>query len=213
MSTDTHVARIVRSDSREWEQVVFAEVLVPGVVNSYGDFHTKESVAQFAYEFARQGYGIDINHDGVDVAGTVCYVVESFIARPGDPDFIEGSWVVGVKVTDKATWERILSGELNGFSYQALVEMTPVTVAAERGRQIAGVTEPHPEDGHTHTFVLLLDEFNNPMAGGTSETAGHAHKIVSHTTTEVAQGHNHRYQVLIPEATSVEEDNPFAAAI
>ncbi len=200
-------ARLVLREDRNWEQVVFAEVLVPEVVNNYGDIHTRESVVEFAYEFARRGYGLDVNHDNVDVTGTAYYVVESFIARDGDPDFIDGSWVVGVKIVDADLWARILAGDINGFSYEALVEMIPVEFVGTTNRQIAGETSPHPVDGHSHTFVLFVDAQNNPTAGGTSVNAGHSHRIVSHTTTEVADGHNHRFQVIVHDRDVISEDS------
>ena len=201
----SRLAKLVTREDKSWEQIVFAEILVPDTVNSYGDIYTRQGIIEFAHEFARTGYAIDIDHDQKDVNGTACYVVESFIAREGDPDFIEGSWVLGVKVTSDELWAKILSGEINGFSYEATVFMDPVEFTGTSGRNVVGETEPHPEDGHTHTFALVLDEFSVPMAGGTSENNGHSHKIVSHTVTEVADGHNHRYQVL-QEVVAVKVD-------
>jgi hypothetical protein len=184
-----------RDDGKEWERVVFAEVLVPNVVNTFGDIYTPDAIKDFAYEFARQGYGIDVDHDRTDVTGDV-YVVESFIARSGDPDFIEGSWVVGMKVPNDEIWSAILAGELNGYSYEALVNMIPVLYTTEENRTIVGRTEPHPDDGHTHTYVITLDSLNRPLAGATSSENGHSHKIATHTITEVSDGHNHRFQVI-----------------
>ena len=187
----------------DYERVVFAEVLVPNVLNSFGDLYTEEAIKEFAYAYAKQGYGIDVQHDNVDVSGPV-YVIESFIARDGDPDFIKGSWVVGMKIEDDDIWAQVLDGQINGFSYEALVNMTPVVVTANRGVQVSGVTSPHPVDGHTHTYVLVLDEYNKPAAGGTSLDNGHSHTIQSHTVTEVSSGHNHRIQVILPETTEEE---------
>lgn len=186
---------VVRKD-REWEQIAFAEVLVPNVPNTYGDIYTPEAIVEFAYEFARQGYGLDVDHDNQDVSGSGYYVVESFIAREGDPDFIPGSWVVGIKVADAELWQRILNGEINGFSYEALVEMIPVDIDGSEVHQVSGTTSPHPEDGHTHTYLLLVDGMGNHRASATSETNGHSHRILNHTVTEVAEGHNHRIQVV-----------------
>lgn len=197
--------RLILREDRQWEQVVFAEVLVPDVVNSFGDVYTREAIVDFAYEFARQGYLLDIDHDNVDVTGTKYYVVESFIARDGDPDFIDGSWVVGVKVLDADLWSKILSGAINGFSFEAEVSMQPITFVAQDQRIVVGRTEPHPLDGHTHTYTLVVDSLNRPFEGGTSEDAGHSHRILTHTVTEVAEGHNHRYQV-IAASSEVELD-------
>ena len=198
---------LVTRSEKQWEQVAFAEVLVPDVVNSYGDIYTREAVVEFAYEFARQGYGLDVDHDNVNVDGTKYYVVESFIARDGDPDFIDGSWVVGVKILDADLWSQILDGQINGFSFEAEVGMQPVTFLASDQRVIVGTTEPNPLDGHTHVYTLVLDAMNRPFEGGTSVTDGHSHRIVTHTVTEVSDGHNHRYQVIVsnPDTELVED--------
>lgn len=193
---DAQETRLVLRGDRKWEQVVFAEVLLPDVVNTFGDIYTREAIVEFAHEFARRGYGIDIEHDNENVDGTKCYVVESFIVREGDPDFVVGSWVVGMKIIDDDLWGQILAGEINGYSYEALVHMLPVVFTAQSETQVVGVTEPHPDDGHTHDYLVLVDEFNVPISGGTSETDGHSHRILFHTTTEVENGHNHRYQVI-----------------
>lgn len=193
---ESPVARIVLREDKKWEQVVFAEVLVPDVVNNFGDIYTEEAIAEFAYEFARQGYGLDINHDNENIDGTGAYVVESFLVRDGDPDFIKGSWVIGVKILDAEVWASILGGEINGFSYEALVTMVPVSFIGTSGRQITGTTSADAYDGHSHTFVVFVDALNNPLSGATSENNDHSHTIVSHTTTEVVNGHNHRYQVV-----------------
>lgn len=196
MSDKKDVRLVVRED-RQWEQYVLAEILIPDTVNNYGDIYTRDAIKEFCEEFARKGYGLDINHDNEDVTGTKCFVVESFIARAGDPDFVEGAWVLGVKVTDDELWKDILEGRINGFSYEALVSFTPVSFTGLEDVQVYGTTEPHPVDGHTHDYLIILDLFNNPAAGATSETNGHHHKILGHTVTEVESGHNHRFQVLV----------------
>lgn len=193
---------LLKRDDGEYERVVMCELLIPDIPNSYGDIYTKQAVKDFCYEYARQGYGLDVEHDNVDMKGEGLVVVESFIARPGDPTFIEGSWVVGMKVLDDATWEKVLSGELNGFSYEAECFISPVLIQNLRNRQVAGTTEPDPVDGHTHTYLVLLDALNRPISGATGVSGGHFHKIVFHTTTEEAssgRSHHHRYQVIVQE--------------
>ena len=80
-----------------------------------------------AYGFMQKGITdhIDLNHDGVHCGAVV---VESFIAREGDPDFIPGSWVVGVHVPDNDTWNLIKTGELNGFSLEGIGHKKAQTV-------------------------------------------------------------------------------------
>lgn len=195
---------LVTRDDGEYEQVILCELLVPDVPNSFGDIYTRESIREFAYEYARQGYGIDIDHSEEDVRNKDLVVVESFIARPGDPNFIEGSWVVGMKVLSDDVWQQVLDGELNGFSFQAECLMTPITITNLRNRQVSGVTEPDPVDGHAHTFLVLLNALNKPISGGTGTTNGHSHRISVHTQTARAidasgREHLHRYQVIVAE--------------
>lgn len=199
---EKHAPKLVlRSDGQQWDRIVMAEVVVPDVPNVYGDIYTLDAIREMMEQFAIQGFGIDVNHDNVDISNSV-YVVESFIARPGDPDFIVGSWVVGVKVLDDALWQRILDGEINGFSYEALMVMLPVAFQHLRNRVVVGVTAPDPTDGHTHSYSVVLNALNRPIAGGTGETNGHTHTISTHTITDAAQNglfgatHVHRYQVL-----------------
>lgn len=189
------VKLVVRQD-REWERVVFAEVLVPDVPNVFNDYWTREGVKQAAYLFMMQGFGIDVEHDHIDVSSTQVAVVESFIARPGDPDFIEGSWVVGMKILDDALWQSVLDGDINGYSYEAFVEFFTAFITTIDDGIRQGVTEPDPEDGHTHDFVVLVDITNRPIEGGTSATNGHSHVILTHTVTEEASGHVHRYNLV-----------------
>lgn len=192
---------VVRED-KEWERYILCELLLPDTPNTYGDIMTREGIKEAAFEFARQGYGLDINHDQVDRKGQDLVVVESFIAREGDPTFIEGSWVIGMKILSDEIWQMVLDGELNGFSYEAEVSMFEVVIQNLRNRQVSGETEPDPRDGHTHTYLVIVDPLNRPISGGTGITNGHSHRIVSHTVTEHANDltgfqHSHRYQVIV----------------
>ena len=98
------------------------------------------------------GFLKDIDHDNVDRQDL--YVIESFIARENDPTFVEGSWVVGMYVEADDVWERILSGELNGYSYEALVSAFKVDVHIQSDNSRYGVTEPDPYDGHVHDYFI-----------------------------------------------------------
>jgi len=194
--------KVLRRGGGEYRRIVMCELLIPDVPNVFGDINTRETIEEFAYQYALRGYGIDVDHDEVDVRNTEAVVVESFIARAGDPTFIEGSWVIGMKIIDDTLWQKVLDGEINGFSFLAECYMTEIFIQNLRNRQVVGVTEPHPLDGHTHTYLVLLNALNRPISGGTGETDGHSHRIVSHTTTEKslsvygAGEHNHRYQVI-----------------
>lgn len=196
---------IIQRTDGGFEQYVMAELLIPDTPNVYGDITTRDAIREAAFEFARQGYQLDVNHDQIDRKGLV--VVESFIARAGDPDFIEGAWVIGMRILDNDLWQQVLDGELNGFSYEAEVSMLEITIENLTNRQVSGVTEPDPLDGHTHDYLVILDPLNRPISGGTGVTNGHSHRIVSHTITERASSfggsdHLHRYQVIVDTGES-----------
>lgn len=206
---------LLARDDGGYEQIVMCELLIPDTPNTYGDIYTREAIKEFVYKFAMYGFGLDVNHDEVNVDGIEWVIVESFIARPGDPLFIDGSWVIGAKILDDSLWQRILNGDINGFSFQADCFMTPVVIENLSNRQVVGQTMPNLDDGHTHPFVVLLDPLNKPISGGTGIVNGHSHTITSHTTTdyasaEISGNHNHRYQV-IQSFNQVEGGNDVAA--
>lgn len=201
MSNQPAPTILKRMDGDEWERVVFAEVLIPKVANVFGDYWSAAAIRDAAYEYMRLGFGIDVEHDNVDRTGDT-YVVESFIARPGDPNFIEGAWVVGMKVVSDDLWDKVLNNEINGYSYEATVLfLAALYTDTDDGTRI-GLTEPSLEDGHRHAFLVLVDADNRPLTGGTEETDGHTHTISGHTVTDEADGHTHRYNLVTGKAAA-----------
>jgi hypothetical protein len=190
---------IIARNAEGFEQIVMAEVLIPNTPNTYGDIMTEAAIREAAYAFMIAGLNskiiLDIEHDNVDITGDA-YIIESFIAREGDPDFIKGSWVIAVKIESADIWQRVVAGDLNGFSFEALAMMTPVTIENLRPRIVTGITAPDLIDGHTHAYAVTLDALNRPLYGSTSMTDGHEHTISRHTITDAANGHTHRFDVL-----------------
>ena len=93
-------------------RVVMGEVLVPDRMDAQGDRVDAATVERAAYEFLSRSRTVGANHRLFKGIGEV---VESFIARPGDPEFTPGAWVLGVRCTPE-TWARVEAGELVGFS-------------------------------------------------------------------------------------------------
>lgn len=87
----------------------------PETVDTHGHACSKEEIQNAQIEFMRkmQLANVDLQHNFEKGYG---FVVESYIAKDGDPDFIPGTWVVGVKVTDNNVWKQIVKGEIAGFS-------------------------------------------------------------------------------------------------
>lgn len=188
---------LTRPDGKEWERVAFAEVLIPGVKNPLGDFWTERAIVDAAHMFMVRGFIRDVNHDLQDHSAEWS-VVESFIARDGDPTFVPGSWVVGIKVHSDELWNAILSNEINGFSYEAVVSYVMAILEDDFtsfSYDVQGVTEPAP-DGHTHTFALVVDSNNRPVSGITGITNGHMHTIATHSLTDTTDGHSHRFNMI-----------------
>lgn len=175
---------------------MFAEVLIPETPNVYGDFWTKAGIIDAAYKFMQYGFGVDVEHSNIDIQNSV-YVVESFIARAGDPDFIPGSWVVGMRIDDMNIWQDVLDNNINGFSYEALVQFFDATFIMQDSGVRTGATDPVLDgDGHVHEFLIMVDENTRPISGGTNEVNGHSHTITTGTVTDEAEGHTHRYTLV-----------------
>lgn len=97
------------------KQIAYAIVYEPGVADTQGDFATAKTIEKMAHDFVRNArmQKIDTEHD---MKANGSSVVESFIARKGDPDFPAGAWVVGVHIPNRELWAQIVKGELTGFS-------------------------------------------------------------------------------------------------
>lgn len=176
-------------------QIVYGEVYAPNIPDSQGDFMTPEEVRKMAHRFVAKGIpqNIDRQHDN-NLTGSV--VVESFVARSDDPDYIPESWVVGIHIPDRELWDQVKTGELNGFSFEGKVVKEQTTVALEIPSQIEGATEMN--DGHSHVFIVKLDKDGKFIGGQTMEdNSGHTHKITRTTITDgpegVSGGHTHRF--------------------
>ena len=112
------------------KQLAFGVVYAPDELDTHGDFMTAVEIEKMAYDFMMTGKvnAIDTQHD-LEENGSK--VVESFIARKGDLDFPEGSWVMGVKVFDEELWGAIKKGELTGFSMYGHAKRSPVTIEVQ----------------------------------------------------------------------------------
>jgi hypothetical protein len=189
MSTNTAIFKSANED----ERLVFAEVYAPMRPDTDGEYMDAEGIRKMAYQFM-QDMGldqVDSQHDNNLVDG--CVVVESFIARKGDPTFIEGSWVVGMHVNNAEMWDKIKKGEINGFSIEAMVHKDTKNVEIDMPNTLAGSTLPSSTDKHVHSFSVAYDPAGNFIGGTTDTVDGHFHIIKRGTITETSNGHNHRF--------------------
>lgn len=203
MATQTTVFKAADEEQR----IVWAEVYAPNRPDSDGEYMDADGIRKMAYEFMKTMKldQIDSQHNNELVPGAC--VVESFIARKDDPDFLEGAWVVGVYIHDDDMWEKVKKGEINGFSMEAMVSKEVKEVTLEVPPIISGRTMKAEGDGevedHTHTFHVAYDESGRFLGGKTDSNHGHYHLIRRGTVTEDAEGHRHKFDhvedVLISE--------------
>lgn len=186
---------------KEAKQIVYAEVYAPDRCDADNEFMRAEHIEKMAHDFLRAMKldAVDHQHDQENKDG--CCVVESFIARKGDPDFIEGAWVVGVHIDNADLWGKVLKGEINGFSMEAMVHKHTGDVEMEVPPVLSGKTLKSEDSDHTHEFHVAYSPDGTFLGGKTTTVDGHFHVIKRGTATESSEGHNHRFahmeQILI----------------
>jgi len=112
----------VRKDRDDVKQVAFAPVLIPEEADKQGDVIPTPAIEDAAHKYLAEYRKVDSDHDLRDGKGKP---VESWTLKQETtfdlPDGSEsreypaGTWVMGIKFDD-TTWERVVSGDLNGLS-------------------------------------------------------------------------------------------------
>lgn len=183
---------LVAKSASAKQRIVWGEVYAPLRPDSDGEYMDAETIQKMAYKFMRDGRLGQIDHMHTNELLESACVVESFIARKGDPDFIEGAWVVGVHIPKDEDWDRVEKGEWNGFSIEAMVNKELKEIEVEIPPIIKGLTLK-ADDNHQHEFYVAYDSEGNFLGGRTNEVDGHSHIIKRGTITEDADGHSHRF--------------------
>lgn len=179
-------------------QVVWGELYAPNRLDSDNEFMSRETLENLQMTIAKSGFKLPVDLDHKNVSQKDAHIVECFIARKGDPDFIEGSLVVGLHIPNKELWNEVKHGRYNGFSIEALVNKQDREVEVEVPDMIIGETKEN--DGHIHGFTTNLDVVNGKIIFKSGETLpcktdGHVHKIQRWSATEFANGHNHKLSI------------------
>ena len=108
--------KIVKTDSEN--HFVTGIVYEPMAVDTQGDYMTAEEIQKAAHWYAKNGTGVDIQHDEKKLDGAV--VVESWIAKADftvdKTDVKKGTWLMTVEISDLDIWDKVEKGELTGFS-------------------------------------------------------------------------------------------------
>jgi hypothetical protein len=177
----------------EDEYTVTGQVYAPDTLDAHGHFMTSEDLKQVAHQFMQDGLltSIDVQHNNVTVPATI---VESFIARAGDPDYEEGAWVATTKIDDPVVWAAVKSGQINGYSFEIMTYRKDTVVEFEYSSWYYGFTDPDPHDKHDHPFMVRLDDNGEISWGqtGLGSDGSPAHTIERSNITQKVDGKSHR---------------------
>lgn len=179
----------------EKRRIIYGAVYTPNQVDGKGYFMEPEEVEAMCHRYLRIDVknSIDTNHDNIPNG---CFPVESYIAKANDPNYSEGTWVIGVKVANSAIWDKIIGGDLNAFSMEILVTKKPAMITYTTIPSMSGSTEVYKEneddEGHQHLFFVELDSMGRVIKGKTNTVNGHYHDIVVNSITKDSENHSHR---------------------
>lgn len=190
----TFTALVRRSDTAK--RIVYAEVYAPNMLDTYGEFMTAEDVELMCHRFMQldMSQAIDTNHDNVPNGS---YPIECWVVtRDDDPEFTVGSWCLGVKCPSDSVWERVLSGELNSFSFEAMITPVEYDVEVSIIRDHVTMTDTQKGVDHEHYLFLQVDERGVIKSGKTSPGPdGHVHLVRHGCFTTRAGNHTHRFNI------------------
>ena len=108
--------KIVKTDTDS--HYVTGIVYEPMTEDSQGDCMTEDEIRKAAHWFAKNGDGIDIQHNFEKFEKAE--VVENWIAKAdfeiGKEKIKKGTWLMTVEITDPEVWSAVEKGEITGFS-------------------------------------------------------------------------------------------------
>lgn len=101
------------------ERIVGGIVYAPNQVDSQGDWTDEVELKKAMYNFMEASQGFNEMHVTQDKRVSVleCFQPEEETVK-GNGVIPKGAWWVSLRVHDDALWEKIKSGEYNGFSLQ-----------------------------------------------------------------------------------------------
>lgn len=127
------------------ERFVLGVVLEPEEVDSQEDIYNEEEIRKAAHGYLegyRSGNYVGIQHAGVDYTSKI-FVLESYIApvdfeipQPGGTveKVKKGTWLMGFRVNDDATWTKVRKGEITGLSIGGSAIRTPEKKAPKQAK-------------------------------------------------------------------------------
>lgn len=136
----------VRFSYDEEKHVLTGPALIPDFPiyrrNENGEFYvtfTKEAIQRIVEKFFRDFNATNVNLEHSEMTES-CIIFESYlldkernIAPKEFSDLPDGTWLISMKVNDRALWDEIKAGKFNGFSVEGIlkIEEEPVTEIRE----------------------------------------------------------------------------------
>lgn len=92
-------------------------------------FFSKDTIRQIAQVYFQKGFQSNMNLDHSSTPAN-SYIFQSYIVdqskgmtSPKGLNLPDGSWVIGVKVSDKEVWNNIKAGKVKGFSVEGIFQL------------------------------------------------------------------------------------------
>lgn len=115
------------------KRITYGEVYAPWTVDAQGDFADEGTIEDAAHNFLKHFATIGEQHRLFGGKGAP---VESFTSRAKDGDFpIPGTWVLGTQWSEEM-WQKILNGEITGYSLGGDWTRMPLVAGREYAKQI-----------------------------------------------------------------------------
>lgn len=125
----------------------------------YNVYFSKDTIRQIAQVFFKKGFQTNINLSHSDIAAN-SFIFQSYIvdekmgfSSPKGLNLPDGSWVVGMKVTDDKVWQEIKSGKLKGFSVEGLFQMMEAEIEQKHSK----------ERNQEEELLLVLQNLNSTL--------------------------------------------------
>ena len=127
------VKRLLKAKKAGDERYVLGIVLEPDVVDAQDDIYSADEVRDSAHNYMEKFQNTGLMHE--EIVNDHVKILESYLAPVdftiGDESVKKGTWMMAVRVLDKALWESVKSGGLTGFSIGGSAQRVP-DVAADK---------------------------------------------------------------------------------
>lgn len=171
MSQFNITAEIKKTNDEERMVYGFASVADDGsgtLIDRQGDMISEAELVKAAHRFMKTAREGKVMHEGQPKAE----IVESMVLRPdvakalGVEDFKKTAWVIGMKVYDDDTWERVKKGELKAFSIGGKGRRKSVQKDGRAGRDGDGDGVQNESRRRSRDYLRTADDILSGGGGG-----------------------------------------------